>query len=56
MPASKELNYKSIHKWCEHLLSRNCHTIRKITHLGQPVKKDASEMILKYIIDYYNYR
>ena len=51
MPTLKELNCNSIHKWCERFLSRNCYTIRKITHLGQPIKSDASEMILKFIID-----
>ena len=51
MPDLKELSYKSIHKWYERFLLRHGYTLRKITHIGQQVKDDTSDMIIKFILD-----
>ena len=51
MPALKELSYKSIHNWCDRFLMRHGYTLRKVTHIGQPVRDDASDMIIKFILD-----
>ena len=49
MPPVKELNYKSIHKWCEHFLYCHGFLLRKL--IGQEVKDIASNIIMKFLID-----
>ena len=51
MPELKELSYKFIHKWCDRFLLRHGYTLRKVTYIGQPVRDDASDMIIKFILD-----
>ena len=51
MPVFKELNYKSIHRWCVPFLFRQELTLWKVTHIGHEVKDNASELIMKFIKD-----